>query len=97
LKDHYGEDLVFLEPEAFDAAIIGVSWDGRVTYDAMECVELFMQQAEDDDRELAHKHFDGLAKTCQSEHRKGAPAFVWMAWEHIQSTVEDSDEPESEE
>ena len=77
LRDDFGEDIVFLEPEAFDDAIVGVSWDGRVTYDAVHCVELFMLQAEDDDRELAHKYFDELAERCQKEHRKGAPTFVW--------------------
>jgi len=41
LADDFGDDLLFLEEDYFDSAIVGVTDTGRVVYDVDRLVSLF--------------------------------------------------------
>lgn len=82
LQDRYGE-LMFLEPEMFDHAIVGVSLDNRVLYDAVDVVEAVME-ASDLTREQAHMALEEIQKELQRNHRSPVPAFMWIDYDILE-------------
>lgn len=96
LQDRFGE-LLFVEPEDFDNAIIGVSVDRRVVYDALAVVEQIMQES-GFDREKAHEALDAIATTLDKEHskRNPTPQFTWIDWELLDKWADPEAEDEHE-
>lgn len=91
LQDRFGE-LMFVEPEDFDKAILGVTPDGRVAYDAIAVVEEIMAEA-GYDREKAHEALDLIIKELAKDHRNPTPQFIWVDWELLDKWSD----PETEE
>ena len=56
LRDRYGEELIFLDDDDFDAAVIGVMSDGPVVYDAQKIVDILVDR-DGMDRLDAHEYF----------------------------------------
>lgn len=94
LQDRFGE-LMFVEPEGFDKAILGVSADGRavrVVYDAVAVVEEIIAEA-GYDREQAHEALDLIIKELAKDHHNQTPQFIWVDWELLDKWSD----PETEE
>ncbi len=89
LIDRFGEKLVFIDPEEFDEAIIGVTHDQRVTYDAMLCVNILSAITDNHEPESIHALFDELVDDCIRQYANRSPSFTWIDWEMLEEHTKD--------
>lgn len=82
----YGEGIMFMFEPEMDAAVIGVSHDGQVTYDGMKVIEILMDREGLDSLD-AHEFFDFNIAGAKGE---GYPIFIWVDPDRMDARSADS-------
>lgn len=90
LKDRFGDELIFIEPDDFNEAILGVTHDLRVMYDADVCLAILMGITGTEDIEEGHRELDTLMNGTLGS-KSLLPVFTWIDWDLIEAYADDGE------